>query len=49
MTDTIHTTEIVLSDLPTKSVTFTPRGVNIVREIQDVAIQVSKLTSILRC
>jgi hypothetical protein len=39
--DTVHTAEILLNDLPTKSVTFAPVRATIVREIQDVQIMVS--------
>lgn len=37
-TDSIHTAEVLVDSLATKSVTVTPFGATVVREIQDVAI-----------
>ena len=41
--DTVHTAEILLKDLPTKSVTFGPARATVIREIQDVQIMVGLL------
>jgi hypothetical protein len=38
--DTIHTAEVLISGLPTKSVTITPTNATVVREIQDISVQV---------
>ena len=39
--DPVHTAEILVKDLPTKSVAFTPERATVVREVLDVAIKVS--------
>ena len=42
--DTVHTIEILLKNLATKSVTFAPARATIVREIQDVQIKVREMS-----
>jgi hypothetical protein len=39
--DTVHTAEIAVAHLPTKSVTFAPAKATVVREIHDVHIKVN--------
>jgi len=42
--DIVHAAEILVNDLPTKSITFAPARATVVREIQDVQIMVSTRT-----
>lgn len=45
--DTVHEVEILLKDLPTKSVTLAPGKATVVREINDVQIKVYIISPLL--